>query len=76
MILPTKHVTARRSVLGVGAQILFFLSDDQTVTRLWGSVRSGEDGTTFRQFVLALDLLYLLGCVELSDGILRRRRSL
>jgi hypothetical protein len=35
-------------------------------------VRSDPDVATFERFVLALDLLFLWGVIELRDGRLRR----
>jgi hypothetical protein len=52
---------------------LRLLADDQTITHLWERVRSGDDKITFQRFVLVLDFLYLIGSVELRDGLLRRQ---
>jgi hypothetical protein len=42
------------------------------VTDLWAQFRSDPDVATFERFVLALDLLFMLGVVELRDGRLKR----
>ncbi|HYO59962.1 ABC-three component system middle component 6 [Archangium sp.] len=72
MILPTKHISTRRSLLGVGAAVLKRLREPQTVSRLWEHVRDEPEVRNFERFVLALDLLYALGAVEFKDGLLRR----
>lgn len=74
MILPTKHISTGHSLLGVGAVVLKHLKHEQTVTRLWDHVRDCPEVVSFQRFTLALDLLYLLGAVELDNGLLRRRQ--
>jgi hypothetical protein len=72
MILPTKHLSTRNSLLGVGAKILVHLYEPRTVTSLWDAVSKVPEVATFERFVLALDLLYMLGAVEIEEGLLRR----
>jgi hypothetical protein len=49
-----------------------------TVSRLWDDIRSkrGDPGEpapiNYGWFVLALDLLFMIGAVELDRGLLRR----
>ena len=71
MILPTKHLSPGQSLIGVAAQLLEQLRQPLTVNELWGLVRSRESVGTFDRFVLALDLLFLMGTVELTAGHLR-----
>jgi len=72
MIMPTKHIPTGQSLLGIGGVILGNLRADMTVTRLWDSCRRHPDVKTFHRFVLALDLLYALGSIELFEGQIRR----
>lgn len=72
MILPTKHISTSRSLLGVGATVLKNLQGAQTVSRLWEHVRTEPEVRNFERFVLALDLLFALGAIELHEGLLRR----
>ncbi|MEW5848969.1 MAG: ABC-three component system middle component 6 [Myxococcota bacterium] len=74
MILPTKHVSTRASLLGLGAVILSELGEPRTVTSLWDRLRGREDVGPFSRFVLALDLLHMLSAVELRDGLIARNR--
>lgn len=74
MILPTKHVSPRSSLLGVGSLLLTRLDTEQTVSRLWERVRTCDVVGSFDRFVLALDLLHALGAVETSEGLLVRAR--
>ena len=74
MILPTKHISTNRSLLGLGAIVLKALHAPQTVSRLWERVRGQSDALNFERFVLALDLLFALGAVEFSDGLVQRAK--
>ena len=77
MILPTKHIRPERSLLGVGAEILGTLQEPLTISALWDRVRKNRatppaSPIAYAWFVLALDLLYLIGAIELRDGVLDR----
>jgi hypothetical protein len=71
VILPTKHLTPAQSLLGVAARLLERLDGPRTVNQLWESCRGDRRVGTFDRFVLALDLLFLLGAVEMSSGTIR-----
>lgn len=78
MILPTKHIRPDRALLAVGGDLLDSLREPMTVSRLWDDVRSkrGEPGEpapiNYDWFVLALDLLFMIGAIELNRGLLRK----
>lgn len=78
MIIPTKGVRPERSLLYIGGQILRDLDDTSTVSAAWEAlarrrVQQGQDATlTFDWFVLALDLLYALRVIDLSDGMITK----
>ena len=78
MILPSKHLAQERALLTVGAKILPKLSQPRTVSALWEvltreSVMRREINTLrYDAFVLTLDLLFLLGAIQLKDGLLTR----
>jgi hypothetical protein len=78
MILPTKHLPQDRSLLAVGADILRLLDQSKTVSRLWDEVtkarasRSASSALTYDWFVLALDLLFALGAIDMLRGRIRK----
>lgn len=78
MILPTKHIRPERALLTLGAEILGCLGRPKTVSRLWDDVRSGRVtgdirlGVSYDWFILALDLLFMLGALEFENGLVRR----
>ena len=78
MILPTKHIRPDRALLGVGADILAGLAKPATVSVLWDGMRRRRTSSNayavldYRWFVLALDLLYMIGAIEFERGVLRK----
>ena len=78
MILPSKHISQDRALLSVGARILLHLSQPETASALWEAmlplaVRKMDVPLHYDEFVLALDLLFLMGAIEIQSGLLRRR---
>ncbi len=81
MILPSKKLKTENSLIYIGGNLLGVLNEPMTVSRLWeelkglsaqGSPKNGLD-FTYDWFVLALDLLFIVGVLELSHGRLHRR---
>lgn len=75
MILPTKGIAPEQALLAVGARILKQLDRPKTVSRVWDEIRglgTRRVELRFDWFVLALDLLYTLGAIEMAQGRLRR----
>ena len=81
MILPTKHLPQDRALLTVGAAILRYLSHPVTVSALWEQMpravvhQKASSPMRYDGFVLALDLLFLIGAIELREGLLVRGAS-
>lgn len=75
MILPTKHISTRNSLLGVGAKIIECLHYPRTVISLWSDLSKVPEVATFERFILALDLLYMIGAIELEEGLLYKHRQ-
>jgi hypothetical protein len=75
MILPTKRLSTSRSLIYVGAELLIMLRTPKSVNQLWKSYSSKSEfkkTITFDWFNLALDFLFVLGLIELSNGQLKR----
>lgn len=82
MILPSKHLSQDRALLTTGGRILQNLNRQKTVSALWEELKrrtneamSESVPLSYDNFVLALDLLFLLGAIEIQEGLLRRRVS-
>lgn len=79
MILPNKHITVSESLLGFGAILLNHIRSSIHVDDLWVKFESLDQDTgfaapqSFDNFILTLDLLFMIGLIELeSDGKVRR----
>lgn len=75
MILPSKHISQEKALLSVGAKLLKVLTRPKTVSTVWEQVRLA-DSISYDWFVLALDLLYTIDAIEISEGLLSRREAL
>ena len=82
MILPSKHLSQDRALLTLGARLLQHLPEPKTVSALWEELpRRGKGDSAsalvlnYDEFVLALDLLFLIGVVEIEEGLIARRVS-
>ena len=75
MILPTKHIRPEQSILGVGAVLLAQLRRPMTVTALWEAVKTDDRVGTYERYILTLDLLYMIGAIHFSEGLLRREQK-
>lgn len=80
MILPSKHLPQDRALLTVGAHVLTLLAHPKTISALWEELNRLDAGLaatprriTYDWFLLALDLLYALGIIELESGLVARR---
>ena len=72
MILPTKHISANEALLGVGGTMLAQLTVPMTISNLWDRVRTVPNVGTYERFVLATNLLYMIGAVDIRDGLIVR----
>ncbi|MEL6729228.1 MAG: ABC-three component system middle component 6 [Pseudomonadota bacterium] len=81
MILPTKHLRPERALITVGAEMLVKLKRPATVSRLWDDIRkdrssdNDQASITYDWFVLALDMLFIIGAVTYERGVLRRTQQ-
>ncbi len=82
MILPSKHLSQDRALLTMGGRILQHLHQPKTVSALWEEIPHGGEGKphstsvlSYDVFVLALDLLFLIGAIEMEEGLLARKTS-
>lgn len=71
MILPSKHLLAKDSLIGVGGLIIDLVGEGKTVSQLWEQLRDRQEIGRYERFILALDSLYLIGLIELKDGLIR-----
>ena len=75
MIMPSKHLSPRQSLLGVSGIVLTHLERPHTVTGLWNKVQNVDEVRSFEQFALAVDLLYAMGALDIRDGFVHKIAS-
>ncbi|GGY03765.1 ABC-three component system middle component 6 [Streptomyces tanashiensis] len=81
VITPTKGIAPDRCLLAVGAQVLLQLDEPRSVSQAWARLKAwrAEHGhyspVSFSWFVLALDVLYSMGAVELRRDVLVARSA-
>lgn len=81
MILPTKKLRPDNSLIYLGSIVLRILDEPKTVSRVWEEFQRrrindlGADScdVSFDWFVLSLDLLNIIGAIDLRDGRLERK---
>lgn len=75
---PHKKACPERAMITIGADLLGLLTEPKTVSRLWSelsdmmSQQSSTRLISYDWFILTLDLLYILGGVEMERGKIRR----
>jgi|GEM_PF-6093357 len=67
MILPTKHLGVRQSLIGAGSYVVRHLQRPRQIESLWKAVQAEGHIKSFNKLILVLDALYMLGIVEMRD---------
>ncbi len=68
MIMPSKYLREDEALIGVSATLLPLVEKYGNLSALWESAKKINTIGNFERFILALDLLYLLGLVDLCDN--------
>lgn len=74
MILPTKHLRAESSLIGIGSMLLPHLTRAKTISTLWDAVKENPYVGSYERFLLALNFLYMIDLIESKNGLLKRVR--
>lgn len=74
MILPQKHLSVTESLFGFGAFLLQKIKEPISIDSLWEYYQDAYTNKqylvkfSFDQFVMALDYLFIIGAIKLSEG--------
>jgi hypothetical protein len=50
------------------------MNQSETITTLWNKVSTNPNFDSFEKFILTLDFLYIIGAIQIDEGLLRRCR--
>lgn len=67
-ILPTKYIKQKDTLLYSGAVLLNELNNPKSVSELWQNTKEFDCIITFERFVATLDMLHIIGLVDLKKG--------
>lgn len=73
MILPTKHIQIKRSLVGMGAEILAMVDKPYNVSSLWYKARKLPEIRTFEIFIITLDFLFTLDAINIKNGFINKK---
>jgi hypothetical protein len=68
MIMPNKYLTEEETLLGAGAILIENLSIKKSLSKLWDEIKDNDSVYNFERFVLTLDMLFILGVVDLDEN--------
>ena len=65
--MPNKYLKEEDTLLGASATIFNNLSSKQSLSELWDLVKEDDSIYNFERFILSLDMLYILGCIDFDE---------
>jgi hypothetical protein len=72
MILPTKHIRISESLIGLGGYLLKQLIEPMTIDNLWVKYLKSKNKFpayhSFDDVVLSLNLLFIMGIIEINKN--------
>jgi hypothetical protein len=72
MILPNKYTREEDALIGIGAILLNELSSAMFLSTLWEKAKVHNNIGNFEQFILGLDLLFMMGLVNIKNNEISR----
>ena len=75
MLLPTKYIPESHTLLAVGGIVLSKLERPCTLTTLWENTRKIHQIGTFERLILSLNMLYILGAIDVSKGMIIKTKQ-
>jgi hypothetical protein len=75
MILPNKYITLEDSLLGLGYKLLEYINEPISVSDLWSLVKQEKDIISYNRFISALDMLYIMGLIDLNNNQIEKQKG-
>ncbi|MCG7344363.1 hypothetical protein MHZ92_09470 [Sporosarcina sp. ACRSL] len=77
MLLPGKYIHPERTLVSIGAKIIYLLQRPQSVSKLWNDYKRMQEDeqlpvVSFDVFVNALCFLYTMNAIEMKNQAIRR----
>lgn len=78
MILPTKHLSANRSLISVASEVFELIDKKSTISSMWNDLQEKHKSllrhgdVPYDWYILALDLLYMMGLIEVRNSFIKR----
>jgi len=68
MLMPNKYLSEEETLLGAGVTIIEKLSFKKSLSKLWDEIKDDIRMYNFERFILTLDMLFILGLIELDEN--------
>ncbi len=75
MIMPSKYLREDEALVGVSAALLSLVEKNGNLSVLWESAKKIDSVGRFERFILALDLLFLMGLIDLHGNEIIRTQK-
>lgn len=69
-LMPNKSIRVEYSLLGIGAELLKRMKNEDSVSSLWDRVRSIDSINSYQKFIDGLTLLHAFGLINYEEGVL------
>jgi len=75
MIMPTKYQREDEVLIGLGASLMRNIPSEISLSELWENSKNMYNVGTYERFILALDMLFIMGLINFEDNKIVRIES-
>lgn len=76
MILPSKHISPERALFTTSTFLFGLMTEKMSISQLWITAKQEFNRPYplyYHEFILGLDLLFILGYIDFIEGKVQRR---
>lgn len=76
MILPSKHISPERALFTTSTFLFGLMTEKMSISQLWLTANQEFNRSYplyYHEFILGLDLLFMLGYIDFIEGKIQRR---